>query len=234
MISITSPVLEQQGFTFGYKRVFPKMSNYELDYVRKSDRRFLRCVFGQGGSQREVDNYIYGSTVGNAGINPESDPSGVPLGDHAFSTWTTPRIFACADGFYIGFFDTAGSKGVDPDKEQRVLEATARVALAELIGTMLTLDGKPTPEKSNAAQHTHRYYKPLSMLVSRSHLKPKIAEWMDRCTVNFGKQKVEFALASNFVLIDGKPTTMEAFVARKNGDWMIPTKVLKQKGVEGL
>jgi len=228
------PVVRLQHFEYDYKDQRPGERSFELMFRRSSDRLLLSIHVGQGRRQADVNGYVIGRTSGAGGEIPERSPSNIPLGDRSFVNRENNSITACADGFFIGVDPLTSTLTKESVRDARVVEAASRLALAESIGSELTPDGRPTAERSNTNEHTHSAYEPLSTIVKRRSLNPSIGEWLDRCTLKIGRHKVELALASDFVLVDGKPITMEAFVARKNGDWMIPTKVLKEKGVEGL
>lgn len=87
------------------------------------------------------------------------------------------------------------------------------------------------PMQATTFEHTHQSYRPLSALVAKNGFTPKFGEWGDRCTLKFKKHTFEFALGSDSYTVDGKTGFMEAFVARKKGDWMIPKKVLAVVGM---
>jgi hypothetical protein len=225
------PITKKQSFELLLNRPTPKMAQLSLDYKRKVDGHTISLEMGKSGSQKEIDDLVNGFRSGSAGINPERSPSGIQLGDHCFVFDAAAEIIAVADGFYVIMSDGAGVRNGNSVRDARAIEALSRVALAEMIGSTLSESGTPSESDFHTNQHTHRTYSPLTTITNQSKTKPEIGEWMDRCTVKLGNHKLEFALASDMVTIDGKSTVIEAFVVRRKGVWMIPTRVLKQKGI---
>lgn len=225
------PVLSKQGFAFKFDHHAPGDFCADMLYIRQSDGHGFQLGMTQAKAQSDVDSFLYGVMHGNGMTNVEHSPSGVPLGEHCFDLDNGTEIVAAADGFTITMFNSNGAQNRSAESDERALEAVSRLAVAEMIGSTLLSDGTPVPANPKTNHRPHSSYMTFTRLKKLSRCEPVVGDWLDRCTVQLGKHKLEFALASDAVAIDGKWTIIEAFVARRKGEWMIPTKVLKEKGI---
>ena len=226
-----NPVLAKQGFELRRIRASHSNQHYDIVYMRAEDGHMFRMNMGRYNDQGKLDEFIATTMRGNGRVYPESSPSGIPMGDHSFQLSDSTHLVACADGFSVNMFDSSAERNKKFPDDPRALEAVSRLALGEMIGGCLKQDGTVAEEVTHTNQHPHTSYAPLSVIAKNSAHFPTVGDWTDRCTIQIGIHKLEFALASDAVAIDGKWTIIEAFVARRKGEWMIPTKVLKEKGV---
>jgi hypothetical protein len=226
------PVTSARGFKILYDRYVPSASSFDLTYKRTTDDQMLRIQVGKAETQNGID-FTQALLAHPAGAtNLEKAPSNVPFGDYCFVLLNGLSINAAADGFYVRVDIPSILHNSDADQDVRAIESLARVTIAESIGSVLHDDGTPMAEKSTAREHTHRSYAVLTNVAKANAFTPTIGDWGDRCTIEFNKHKLEFALGSDTVSVDGKLSTMEAFVARKNGVWIIPKKILGQVGMK--
>lgn len=230
------PALKSRGFALLFEYAYPRGKYYDRNYRRQSDGQTLMFVLGQARSQLELDCMRTNITVSSGSTNRERSPSDVSLGDFCFTLADGASVHAAADGYYVRIDQPALFHEAEKDKagDIRAIEAIARIALAECIGATLHDDGTPSGPPVATLRHPHTSYVVLSKARQAGGFKTDVGEWRDRCRILWNHHTVELALGSDYATVDDKTMPLEAFVALKKGEWIVPKAVLASIGIKGL
>jgi len=222
----TKPILSSRGFEVIYDHSNPGERSVDIGYKRTSDGAFVMVQGNRASSAKDVVEFRKSFAHTSGADVAESAPSGIPLGDFSFVINNGKEVVASADGFMVKVDLPSAQSLKDPANDSRAIEASVRVSLADLIGSTVGPDYKPVEKQNYSIERPHTTYLSFKNLSRINSLKVTQDGSGDRGTFMFKGHRFEFILGSDAMLLDGKVDKLEAFVARKDGVWLIPGKDL--------